>query len=61
MYGVRVNIDFIVRNIDGVRVIFFLIGTGKSTEKFSAQNMVRIMEGVRVVLEVLSTGTEFPT
>ena len=61
MYDVRVNVYFIERNIEEVRVIFFLIGTGKSTEKFSAQNMVRIMEGVRVVLEVPSTGTEFPT
>ena len=60
MSGLQVNIDFIGRNIDRVR-FFFLIGTGKSTEKFSAQNMVRIMEGVRVVLEVPSTGTEFPT
>ena len=60
MYGVRVNVDFIVRKSGGVRV-FLKIGTGTGTEKFSAQNMVRNMEGVRVVSEVPSTGKGFST
>ena len=35
MSGVRVNVDFIVRKSDGDGLFFFLIGTGKGTEKFS--------------------------
>ena len=40
---------------------FLKFGTGTGTEKFCAQNMVRITGRVRDVSEMPSTGTEFPT
>ena len=61
MYGVRVNVDFVVRKIDRVRVVFFKWGTGTGTEKISAQIMVRITGRVREFSEMPSTGTEFTT
>ena len=62
MYGVRVNVDFVVRKIDG-HGIFFKDGvrTGKGTGEISSQNMVRITGRVREFSEMPSTGREFPT
>ena len=61
MYGVRVNVAFVVRKIDRVRVVFFKWGTGTGTEKFCAKIMVRNKERVRECSEKPSTGTEFTT